>query len=452
MPEKKADILNGPVGKTYLRYSVPWALSMVATGSAAVVDSIFVGRFAGAAALAAVNLAVPAWSLISGLGFMLVTGGSVRSGRYMGEGRREEASAMCVKTFMALAAVMLLVCGTMYLRLGDVLDILGAGDEGSELRGLCREYLSTVLLFCPVFPVSYGMSYFIRVDGRPLLASAGLGVAALCNILLDALLVGYAGMGVRGAALATGLAYLISCFVLVGHFFSARSRYVLPGRLGGWREVFLAAWNGASEFVNEMSAGLIVLLFNLILMDRMGSYGVASFTVVASSSLLGMSLFYGVGDSLAPLVSVNRGARNFARMDAFLRAALFTSCGLGLVLFSLLTMFPGCLADFFLPGDAEAAGIARSFVLAWRWVFLIAGLNMALASYFTGRQWALSSMLVAASRSFVLPLIMLVVLPRLFGDWGIFYATSTAEALTFCLALGLLICGRRRCAEPGRTC
>lgn len=63
-----------------------------------------------------------------------MTGGSVRSGRYMGEGRPEEASAMCIKTFMALAAVMLLVCGVMYLRLDDVLDILGAGGDANELR------------------------------------------------------------------------------------------------------------------------------------------------------------------------------------------------------------------------------------------------------------------------------------------------------------------------------
>ena len=452
MSEMKADMLDGPVGRTFLRYSVPWALSMVATGSAAVVDGIFVGRFAGAMSLAAVNLAVPAWSLVSGMGFMLVTGGSVRSGRYMGEGRPEEASAMCIKTFMALAAVMLLVCGVMYLRLDDVLDILGAGGDANELRALCREYLSTVLLFCPVFPLSYGMSYFIRVDGRPLLASAGLGAAALCNIMLDALLVGYAGMGVRGAALATGLAYLLSCLVLIRHFFSVRSHYVLPRRLGRWKEVFFAAWNGASEFVNEMSAGIIVLLFNLILMERMGGYGVAAFTVVADAGLLGMSLFYGVGDSLAPLISVNRGARNFSRMDSFLRAALLTSLVLGMMLFSGLTFFPGALAELFLPGDAEAAGIARDFVLAWRWVFPGAGLNMALASYFTGRQWAASSMLVAVSRSFALPLLMLVVLPRLFGDWGIFYATSASEALTLCLAAGLLLCGRRRCERRGRAC
>lgn len=96
----------------------------------------------------------------------------------------------------------------------------------------------------------------------------------------------------------------------------------------------------------------------------------AAFTVVADAGLLGMSLFYGVGDSLAPLISVNRGARNFSRMDSFLRAALLTSLVLGMMLFSGLTFFPGALAELFLPGDAEAAGIARDFVLAWRWVFL----------------------------------------------------------------------------------
>ena len=449
--EAREDMIAGPVGKTFLRYGVPWALSMVATGSAAVVDGIFVGRFAGAQALAAVNLAAPIWCLVSGLGFTLVTGGSVLAGRYMGEGRYEEASALCIKIFMTLLALIALTCGIMYARLEDVLTFLGAGD-GGKLRGLCREYLEIVLLCCPVFPLSYGLSYFIRVDGRPLLASAGPGIAAGCNILLDALLVGYAGMSVRGAALATVLAYLAACLALIGHFFSARSRYIRPRRLGGWKEVLGAAWNGASEFVNEVSTGFIVLLFNLMLMESVGSNGVAAFTVVAAASLLGMNLLYGIGDSLAPLVSVNRGAKNFVRMDAFLRAALITAFGTGFAFFLVLTCFPEALADLFLPGDRETAHIARSFVLAWRWVFPLAALNMVLASYFTGRQWAASSMLVAASRSFVLPLIMLVVLPRLLGDQGIFYATSAAEGLTLCLAAALFWLGRRRCSSAARAC
>ena len=129
--EAREDMIAGPVGKTFLRYGVPWALSMVATGSAAVVDGIFVGRFAGAQALAAVNLAAPIWCLVSGLGFTLVTGGSVLAGRYMGEGRYEEASALCIKIFMTLLALIALTCGIMYARLEDVLIFLGAGDGGN---------------------------------------------------------------------------------------------------------------------------------------------------------------------------------------------------------------------------------------------------------------------------------------------------------------------------------
>lgn len=452
MSEMKADMLDGPVGRTFLRYSVPWALSMVATGSAAVVDGIFVGRFAGAMSLAAVNLAVPAWSLVSGMGFMLVTGGSVRSGRYMGEGRPEEASAMCIKTFMALAAVMLLVCGVMYLRLDDVLDILGAGGDANELRALCREYLSTVLLFCPVFPLSYGMSYFIRVDGRPLLASAGLGAAALCNIMLDALLVGYAGMGVRGAALATGLAYLLSCLVLIRHFFSVRSHYVLPRRLGRWKEVFFAAWNGASEFVNEMSAGIIVLLFNLILMERMGGYGVAAFTVVADARSAGNESVLRCGGFSRSADQREQGSAEF-QPDGFLSArgpAYLARARDDAVLGT--DIFPGRPCGAFSAGRCRSGGHCPRLCTGLALGIPGRRIEHGAGFLFHRTAWAASSMLVAVSRSFALPLLMLVVLPRLFGDWGIFYATSASEALTLCLAAGLLLCGRRRCERRGRAC
>lgn len=435
------DMLSGPVAKTYWRYSLPWALSMVATASATVVDGIFVGRFVGANALAAVNLAAPVFTLISGVAYMLVTGGSVRAGKYMGEGNQEGASAMLIKTLALLITVVGLLSLLVYVNMSSVMGVLGANEL---LTPISREYLVTLLLFIWAAPLCYALSYFIRVDQRPVLASLGLALSALFNIILDAVLVGWLGMGVRGAAMATGIAFLLPCLLFVTHFFSVKSSYIWPRVWGGFMEMLHSAWNGASEFVNEISGGLIILIFNRILMERMGADGVAAFTVVNYTTIMALILFYGLGDSLAPIVSVNRGAGEHKRTRAFLRTALFSVLTLAIIIFCVFTFFPDKLANLFLPGDAEAFALTVGFMNAWRWAFLFSGLNMVMASFFTGMQWATSSMLVAASRSFVLPVLMLMVLPIFFGDTGIYYATSAAECLTLLLAAGLFWMGKRK--------
>lgn len=437
------DMLTGPVVRTFWRYCLPWSLSMVATGSATIVDGIFVGRCVGAMPLAAVNLVTPVWSLISGLGIMLATGGSVRCGRYMGEGDLRGASAMLIKTMAVMLLLTVAVCGAAFAGRNWLLDFLGAD---AALRPYSADYMSMLLLFGPVFPLSFALSYFIRVDRRPMLASVGMALCAVFNIVFDALFVGMWGMGVRGAALATGMAYSLPCLVLASHFVSSKSSYVWlrPTAWGKWGEILYAAWNGASEFINEISAGIVILLFNRILMDRLGGYGVAAFTVVNYATLMGMTLFYGIGDSLAPIISVNRGARAYERVKAFRRTALLSVLTLGVGFFTFLSLAPELLIELFLPAAPEAAAITMAFIHACRWAFLFSGLNMVLASSFTGMQWANSSMLVAVSRSFVLPVLMLALLPRMLGADGIFYASTVAEALTLALAVGLFAFGQAR--------
>ena len=359
------DMLSGPVARTFARYSLPWVLSMVATGSATIMDGIFVGRYAGAMSLAGVNLVVPAWSFVSGLGIMLATGGSVRAGRHMGEGNRERASAVLIKTMLALMVLTVLICGAAFILRGPFLDFLGA-DEA--LRPYSSDYLTVLLLFGPVFPLCYALSYFIRVHGRPVLAGVGMGLCAALNVALDALLVGVWGMGVRGAALATGLAYALPCLILASHFFSRRSSYrLLPPRAWGrWSEVLFTGWNGASEFINEISAGIVILLFNRILISRLGPDGVAAFTVVNYATLLGLTMFYGIGDSLAPIISVNRGARDRARVSAFLRTALVAVVTLGVGFFVFLSLGPHLLTALFLPDAPAASALTLSFFVQRR--------------------------------------------------------------------------------------
>lgn len=429
-------VISGPIFSTFLHQSIPWSLSMLASGSAAIVDGIFIGRYAGALPLASVNIVMPVFSLLYGMGIMLASGGAAVTGDHIGRGDMRAASAMLLKTLISVGLASLAFCLAAFIMREKLLAFLGADEV---LLKDCAAYLGVLLLFFPVFPLCIALSYFVRMDQRPMLASMGLILCSVLNVALDAWLIGAARLGVYGAALATGISYCVPCLLYASHFFSSRSSYILPGSLGKWSEMVKAAWNGSSECINETSAGIIIWLFNLILMDRMGGLGVAAFTTVGYVIMLGGLLSYGFADSLVPIVSVNNGARHYERTRRFLYSAAVMVFCLGLLMFLFLSFWPTTVTRFFLPGEQGAQTIALSFLRAARWGLLFMGLNMVLASYFTGRLWAAKSFFVAFCRSLALPLLLLWLLPSKLGEDGIFYVSSVAESATFLLAGGIFL-------------
>lgn len=133
-------------------------------------------------------------------------------------------------------------------------------------------------------------------------------LSALINIVLDAVFIPVFGMGVEGAAYATGIAYTITTGVLCLHFFTPEAKCRFTRAIGAWKEVGQACWNGVSELINETSIGLVILFINWILLARIGSYGVAAFTIINYAAWFGASVSYAISDSLSPLVSANFGA------------------------------------------------------------------------------------------------------------------------------------------------
>ena len=432
-------MLTGSIIPIFYRYGIPWAFGFLLLSSAGLVDAIFIGRYAGSDALAAVNLVSPMLSFFFGAGIILSVGGTVSSAKYMGEGNLEKASAMFSKAMGALLLASLLFVSAVLLFTNPILSFLGA--RGALVEP-ARLYLRTLMFFGPVLPCAYALSQFARVDQQPALASFGLALSACVNILLDFVLIGLFDLGVFGAAMATGTGFSCTLVLFLHHFFSQKSRLKLSRPHGGWLELFRAGANGGAEFINEMSIGMVMLFLNRLMIDRFGADGVAAFTVVNYGSWFGLTMAYGLSDTLAPLVSANYGARLKSRVHALLRISMLTLFCIGSCMFLLFSLQPETIIDLFVPGNRHVAAIALEFITDYRWGFLFSGLNMGLVCYLTGLHRPGQAMSLALLRSLVLPLILLAVLPICLAERGIYLAIPIAEALTLALGALLIVQGR----------
>jgi len=419
-------------------------IGMLAATSAGVIDGIFIGNFVGSAALAAVNISMPAFYLFAAVVFMLAVGGSVMCGKFMGENDHEAASAIFSKILYAVLTVSGLIVAVSLYFLDEVVALLGANED---LHGMVRDYMQIILWASPLLIIGLTLDYFVRVDGRPVLASFALVMFAASNILLDWLFVVVWAWGIKGAALATALSEAVILLILASHLFSAKCSLKLvavPRRWrDGWDSVFRAAFNGFSEFANEMSLALITLLFNWVMITRLGVNGVAAFTIIGYLLMIGLEVCYGISDSLQPTISKNLGARQPRRIVQFTITAVISSFCIGLIVSALFILFPEALISIFLSeGENSTEAIALSFIAVFWPAFLFNGVNITLASYFTALHKPLQSAAIAVSRSLVLPAIGLMLLPAWLGDTGIFIAVPVAEALTLVIALILVVLNR----------
>jgi Na+-driven multidrug efflux pump len=383
---------------------------------------------------------MPSFYLFAAVVFMLAVGGSVMCGKFIGEKDKRAASAIFSKTLYTALAVSGLIVSVSLFFLDEVVTLLGANED---LHGMVRDYMRVILWASPLFIMGLTLDYFVRVDGRPILASFALIAFAVTNILLDWIFIVKWGWGLEGAAYATALSEGVILLILATHLVHSRCTLRLvrvPLRWkDGWDSVFQAAYNGFSEFANEMSLALITLLFNWVMITRLGVTGVAAFTIIGYLLMIGLEVCYGISDSLQPTVSKNLGARQPDRIVRFTITAVVSSFTIGLMVSALFIMYPQVLVSIFLAeGEVETETIALAFIAVFWPAFLFNGVNITLASYFTALHKPIHSAVIALSRSLVLPAAGVLLLPLWLGDTGIFVAVPVAEALTLLVALVLV--------------
>jgi putative MATE family efflux protein len=417
---------------------MPSLLGLIAMTSASLVDGMFIGNYEGVTALAAVNLIIPITTLLFGVSMMISIGGSVRGGKYLGEKNTAAASAIFSKTLMFMVVYGLIVIALGLMFEAEIFATLGAN---KTLFPVMSEYYRIIFPFLFFQFIVIQIYFFIRLDGFPNLAATGLAIGAVVNISLDYLFIAIYGWGLAGAALATGLSEVISLAVMLAYFFQPQRKIFFSLRQKNWREVFQAAYNGISEFINEVSGALIGFIFNWMLIQRAGVTGVAAITLVNYLLFIGFMAYFAISDSIQVIISQNYGARNPQRIRAFLRTAGIMIVGVSAGIISLLIAGSESLIGLFIDieRDSETLVLALEFV-AYVWpVFIFAGFTMLISGYLTAVHLPFQSALVASCRSLIMPAGLLVLFYMLLADYRFVAAISVAEAISFVIAVTLYL-------------
>lgn len=440
-----SSIFSGPLLPVFIRYTLPSAVGLLAITTSSLVDGIFVGHFIGIDALAAVNLLIPVLTFFFACVLTLAIGGSVRAGFLLGRGEKSAASKVLSTCLIFALGIAGLFVFAGYWGADYLYRLLQAP---ADLQAVLRQYFPLLLVGLPLQFTAVMLYYFLRTCGYPGSASTGLVTGAATNIILDALLVGGLNGGVAAAAMATVAAQAVQCGILVWHFYR---KSPLQFRLRHWqpRQLVPVLTNGFSEFINEMSAGVVIATINLLVLLRLGVEGVAAFAVINYLQFAYLMLCYGFVDSQHVLVSHNRGAGNHRRAAAFLRVCITSISATGLLMISLLTIGRDRVLATFLPESSPEQAQLFHTLLTQIWpVFLLSGVNIACCAFLTASGRAGPSAVLSLLRSLILPVSLLLV----FGQWlareDFLQALPLAELMVLLTIIGLTLWSYRYSANP----
>ena len=458
--EKYIRMTTQPVDKLIMQLAVPTIISMLVTSFYNLADTFFVRQLDNDSMVAAVGVVLPLMTIIQAIGFYHGHG----SGNYISRafGRRDYKDAEIMAATGFFYAVFL---GLVLMVLGLAFSVpfarlLGAKTDATLTHTV--SYMRYILLAAPFMTGSLVMNNQLRLQGNAFFAMIGLTSGAVINMILDPLLI-YApgdtllygrltvpfgaGLGVAGAALATGISQVIGfALLLIGVFrsdnvkirlknFSFKFYYVRNIVQGGLPSLARQSMTGLATACLNHSVGLYLDSELMIDAAQAAMTGVSKVMTFFFSALLGF------GQGYQPVCGFNYGAKKYDRV-----LEGFTFCvkrsAVGLILLAAAAYALGAhITDLVAGASPEAAQIAvftfRAQLLTLPFLSWVTLVNMALQNI----GYTAKATLIALCRSGITFIPTVLVLPLIvsaFGQpalLGLELAQPVADALSLFISL-----------------
>ena len=332
--------------KTMLRFAVPMILGDLLQQCYNIADTLIVGRFLGADALAAVgssfSLMTFLTSILLGLAMGSGTVFSIRCGQKDEQGLKEGILA----SFALLAAVTAILNILVFAGTDWIIWFLRTPEE---LISMMKEYL--VVIFAGLIGI-FLYNFFaslLRSLGNSVIPLAFLAVSAVLNIVLDLWFVAGLGRGVAGAAEATVISQYVSG---IGIAVYTRIKFPHLLRRDGQARLRLSRVKEITSFSaltcmqqSIMNLGILAVQG---LVNSFGTTIMAAFAAAVKIDAFAYLPVQDFGNAFSIFIAQNYGARQTERIKKGIRAALLASVSFSLFISLLIFLFAEPLMGMFI--------------------------------------------------------------------------------------------------------
>ena len=433
--EQYDKMVNTSVSRLITGLAIPTVISMLVTSIYNMADTFFVSHI-NTQASAAVGIVFPIMSIIQAVGFTLGMGaGSLVSIR-LGQKRNEEASIIASTALFTAFGVgaLITIFGNIFTR--QFLSLVGASES---VLPYAQQYGRFIFWGAPLMCASFVLNNVLRSEGKAFFSMIALTSGGLINIALDPLFIYGLKMGISGAALATIISQTISFSILLSWFLRGKAVCHMSIKLYRFTVDVLGKTvaTGVPSLARQGLASLATILLN----TTAGAYGdsaVAAMSITTKIVMFVASIMIGIGQGFSPVSGYNYGAKRYDRVKKAYRFLVASGFGI-MACFSIVIFIfaPQIMRGFISDESAVAVGLVA---LRWQIAFipfhpLIVGTNMLMQS----TRHIKAATFLSMNRQGVYFIPAILILPRIFGLFGVEISQAAADILSAITAIPYLI-------------
>ena len=427
-----------PIGKLLIKYSVPAIISMMVNGLYNVVDRIFIGNIPGVGPLAITGLGVtmPIMTIILACGMLIGIGSVTNISIKLGQGKKEEAEQIIGNAITLAIIVGLLISIIGITFENQILHMFGASDGSLPYA---KAYINIILLGTIFNLLGMVFNNSIRGDGNPKLSATIMVVGCLTNIVLDALFIMVFKMGIQGAAIATVTSQFVTAIWGLAYYTRGKSTLKFKKSSLKLNKSLVGAIFaiGCAPFAMQIAASCVQIICNNSLKTYGGDLAIGAMATINSIIMMVGMPIIGISQGAQPIIGFNYGAKKYDRADKTLKiCALAATIGLSIG-WLLVQLVPAPIVSMF-NGDADLVSISVDGIRKYLSMMPLIGVSMIGSNYFQAIGKAKQAMFLSLLRQVILLVPMMLILPRILGLNGVWFAQPIADVISFIVTFVLL--------------
>ena len=425
------------IGKLLMQYAVPAIIAMTAASLYNMVDSIFIGHGVGTMAISGLALTFPLMNLAAAFGSLVGVGASTLISVKLGQKDYDTAQRVLGNVFVLNILLGVVFTVVVMIFLDPILYFFGGSEQ---TIGYARDYMQIILLGNVITHLYLGLNAVLRSSGHPQKAMYATIATVVVNTILDPVFIYGFGWGIRGAAIATIVAQLLSLIWLFKLFTNREELLHFHRGIFKLRRkiVFDSLAIGLSPFLMNLAACFIVILINQGLKKHGGDLAIGAFGIVNRLVFIIVMIVMGLNQGMQPIAGYNFGAQQYGRVNKVLKLTILYATIVTTFGFLVGVLVPDFVVSVF-TSDAELVELSAKGLRIVVMFFPIIGFQMVTSNFFQSIGMAGKAIFLSLTRQMLILLPCLLILPHFFGVAGVWYSMPISDILASLIALVMLV-------------
>lgn len=436
MNENRIKILKEEnIDKALFKLGIPMVISLLVAALYNVVDTYFVSSL-GKEAVAAVSVAFPIQLIFLGIGLTFGAGAGSYISRLLGGNNKKEASIVATVALISSAILGIITAIALFCYLEGVLKFMGAIPSIMEIS---KSYTEIFIVGGVLGAINVTLGNLVVAQGAAKISLKAMLSGSISNMVLDPIFIFGLNLGVRGAAIATLIARVITSLMYLIYFIGDKN--LIEIKLSNFKPTLTIY----KEVLNIGISMLILQILQTISVSKIsyaasfyGEEAIAAMGIVLRIVTLGTNVVFGYMKGLQPLAGFNYGAKNYERVREAIKASIKWTGVFCIVWTLIIYVFAPSILSIF-GTDENVLNIAVPALRAGVIMFITFGFQFTYSTLYLSMGKALGGIFLNSLRQGIVFIPIILLLPKFMGLNGVIYAQTVSDLITTIITIPFAI-------------